>query len=139
VTQQIQTEHGDQGPVRPVPEAPAERRAASQREALPEQGEAVAGPQTEPTAGGSRPDPLRRLGAIEVRAAVELGAAELLLRDIAALSPGSVVRLDRGMGDPADLTVNGRLFARGDVVVVDDHLGLRITELAEAADPADDS
>jgi len=72
---------------------------------------------------------LSRLGDIEVKAAVEVGAAELLLRDLAALGPGSVVRLDRLTGEPAELTVNGRLFARGDLVVVGDHLGLRITDL----------
>jgi flagellar motor switch protein FliN/FliY len=87
-----------------------------------------------PVAGGSVP--LARLGGIEVRAAVELGAAELRLRDIAALGPGSVVELDRLVGDPVDLTVNGRVFACGDIVVVGDRLGLRLTRLA--ASPAGD-
>jgi len=39
------------------------------------------------------------------------------------------VRLDRLTGEPADLVVNGRPFARGEIVIVDDHLGLRVTEL----------
>jgi len=73
---------------------------------------------------------LDHLGRIRVRAAVELGTVELLVREVAALSPGSVVQLDRLVGEAADLTVNGVLVARGSVVVVDDHLGLRITELA---------
>jgi flagellar motor switch protein FliN len=77
------------------------------------------------------PSALARLAAVEVRTAVELGATELLVRDLAALGPGSILQLDRLVGEPADLTVNGRLFARGDVVVVDDHLGLRITELVD--------
>jgi flagellar motor switch protein FliN/FliY len=77
------------------------------------------------------PGSLSRLGDIEVRAAVEVGAADLLLRDVAALEPGSVVRLDRLVGEPAELTVNGRLFARGDLVVVGDRLGLRITGLTD--------
>ena len=85
----------------------------------------------QPAATTSTPGGLSRLGDIEVRAAVEVGAAELLLRDVAALGPGSVVRLDRLVGDPAELTVNGRLFARGDLVVVGDRLGLRITDLTD--------
>jgi len=84
----------------------------------------------------SMPGSLSRLGDIEVRAAVEVGAAELLLRDVAALGPGSVVRLDRLVGDPAELTVNGRLFARGDLVVVGDRLGLRITDLTDGGPPS---
>ena len=70
-----------------------------------------------------------RLGRIRVRASVELGSAQLLVRDVAKLRPGSVVPLDRLVGEPADLVVNGMLLARGSVVVVDDHLGLRITEV----------
>ncbi len=80
------------------------------------------------------PGALRRLGGIEVRAAVELGTAELLLRELAALGPGSVVRLDRTVGEPAELTVNGRLFARGELVVVGDQLALRITQLIDTGE-----
>ena len=76
---------------------------------------------------------LARLGEIQVKAAVELGTAELLVREIAALVPGSVVKLNRLVGESADLTVNGRLFARGDIVVVEDNLGLRVTKLVEPA------
>ena len=76
---------------------------------------------------------LARLGEIQVKAAVELGTAELLVRDLAALVPGSVVKLNRLVGESADLTVNGRLFAHGDIVVVEDNLGLRVTRLVEPA------
>ena len=62
-------------------------------------------------------------------AAVELGRAELRLRDLSRLVAGSVVRLDRLIGEPADLVVNGRAFARGEIVIVEDHLGLRVTEV----------
>jgi len=85
----------------------------------------ASGPPTTSACG----DSLSRLGGIEVNAAVELGRAELRLRDLARLAPGSVVRLDRLTGEPADLVVNGRPFARGEIVIVDDHLGLRVTEL----------
>ena len=91
----------------------------------------------EPRPAGTPPEPgrLSRLGDIEVRAAVEVGAVDLLLRDVAALEPGSVVLLDRLVGEPAELTVNGRLFARGDLVVVGDRLGLRITGLTDGGPP----
>lgn len=89
-----------------------------------------------PTAGSDEAA-LARLGNLRLRAAVELGSAELSVGRIAALGPGCVVRLDRLAGDPADLTVNGRLFARGEVVVIEGRLGLRLTELAgpEGAPP----
>lgn len=85
----------------------------------------ASGPPTAPLRG----DSLARLGGIEVSAAVELGRAELRLRDLARLGAGSVVRLDRLIGEPADLVVNGRAFARGEIVIIEDHLGLRVTEL----------
>jgi len=84
---------------------------------------------SEPPIAPLRGDSFARLSGIEVNAAVELGRAELPLRDLARLGAGSVVRLDRLTGEPADLVVNGRPFARGEIVIVDDHLGLRVTEL----------
>ena len=95
-------------------------------------------PREGPPARGSASPPasLNQLGNIEVRAAVELGSSELLLRDLAALGPGSVVRLDRLAGEPADFTVNGRLFARGELVIVGDYLGLRISELVQVGESA---
>ena len=71
-----------------------------------------------------------RVGGIEVQAAVVLGHTVLLLRDIASLGPGSVIALDRQVDDIVDLRVSNQPFARGRIVVVGDHLGLQITELA---------
>jgi len=85
------------------------------------------------TAALSDPDCLNRLGEIEVTAVVELGSADMPLRHLAALEPGAVVRLDRPVAEPAELTVNGRPFARGELVVVGDHIGLRITDLAQGS------
>jgi flagellar motor switch protein FliN len=51
------------------------------------------------------------------------------VRQLLALAPGDVVELDRLAGAPADLLVNGTLLARGEVVVVDESFGLRITEI----------
>jgi len=113
-------------------QAPDQPRAADPTEG-PSQ---PAADRERPAGTPSMPGRLSRLGDIEVRAAVEVGAAELSLRDVAALGPGSVVRLDRLVGDPAELTVNGRLFARGDLVVVGDRLGLRITDLTDGGPPS---
>jgi flagellar motor switch protein FliN/FliY len=59
----------------------------------------------------------------------ELGRTRMNVRDLLSLSPGVVVELDRAAGSPADLLVNGRLIARGEVVVIDENFGIRITEI----------
>jgi flagellar motor switch protein FliN len=61
---------------------------------------------------------------------VELGRADMPLKDILKLTKGSVIELDRLSGEPVDLFVNNKLIARGEVVVIDDNFGLRITQLA---------
>src|SRR5437870_4623301 len=67
---------------------------------------------------------------------VELGRTRMLLGETMSLGPGSVVTLDRQADKPVDLLVNGRPIARGEVVVIDEQFGLRITEVvgAERAD-----
>ncbi len=59
----------------------------------------------------------------------ELGAVTMSARAAMELSPGAVVRLDRPAGGPVDLTANGRVIARGELVTVDDKLGVRVLEL----------
>jgi flagellar motor switch protein FliN len=53
-----------------------------------------------------------------------------------ALAPGSIVTLDRAADQPVDLLVNGRPIARGEVIVVDEEFGLRVTEIIRPARPA---
>ncbi len=53
----------------------------------------------------------------------------MTLNELLALTDGAVIELDRAAGAPADLLVNGRLIARGEVVVIDENFGLRITEI----------
>jgi flagellar motor switch protein FliN/FliY len=60
---------------------------------------------------------------------VELGRARVPVRDVLQLSPGSVVELNKLGGEPVDILVNGRLIARGEVVVVDENFGVRVTEI----------
>ncbi len=71
----------------------------------------------------------RALGNIPVKATVELGNAELSLKEILELAEGSIVELSRLAGEPLDLKVGGQLVAQGEVVAVDDYYGLRITNV----------
>ncbi|GAA4344715.1 flagellar motor switch protein FliN [Angustibacter luteus] len=65
----------------------------------------------------------------------ELGRTTMTVRELLNLQPGAVVELDRLAGSPADLLVNGRLIARGEVVVVDEDYALKITELISSSLP----
>jgi flagellar motor switch protein FliN/FliY len=65
---------------------------------------------------------------------VELGRVRMLIKDVLELSSGSIVELDRVAGEPVDLLVNGRLIAKGEVVVIEDNFGIRITEIISPAD-----
>lgn len=60
---------------------------------------------------------------------VELGRTSMSLRDILSIVPGSVIELDRAASEPVDVLVNGTLIARGEVVVIDEEFGLRVTEI----------
>ena len=66
---------------------------------------------------------------VPLRLSVELGSAQLRVRDVLALSKGSVVELDRVNGEPADIYVNDRLIARGQLTTEDERVAIRITEL----------
>jgi flagellar motor switch protein FliN len=66
---------------------------------------------------------------IPVQVSVELGASQMPMREVLALKPGSVVQLDRVADAPVDLYVNDKLVARGEVVVVDDRYGIKVTEI----------
>ena len=66
---------------------------------------------------------------VKVKLTVELGACQMPMREVLQLSTGSVVRLDKAAQAPVDLYVNQKRIARGEVVVVDDVYGIKITEL----------
>jgi len=65
---------------------------------------------------------------------VELGRTQLSIREILDLGPGSIVELDKLAGEPADLYINDVLFARGEVVVIEENFGVRITEIVSPED-----
>lgn len=68
---------------------------------------------------------------IQVKLSVELGRSEMLIQDILELGPGKVIELDRLAGEPLDVLINGKLLARGEVVMVDDKFGIRITAIVD--------
>ena len=94
---------------------------------------AALGAAAEGSGGGEQAARPRRglefLGGIELEAVVELGRARLTIGEVLELGPGSVVQLDKMLGDPAEMMIKDRLIARGEVVVVDDKFGLRVTEI----------
>lgn len=85
-------------------------------------GAALAGPST---------GPLSLLQDVEMTVTVELGRTTLPIRELLALQPGMVVEIDRQAGAPIDVLVNGRLIACGEVVVIDEEFGIRITEIVD--------
>ena len=75
------------------------------------------------------PRNLEVLYDIPVQLSVELGSCQLPMKDVLQLEIGSVVRLDKEAEAPVELYVNEKLVARGEVVVVDDHFGIKVTEI----------
>lgn len=69
---------------------------------------------------------------IQVKATIELGSKKIYLKDVLNLSPGSVLELDRYAQEPVDLLVNGKLIAKGEVVVIDDCFGFKVIELVKS-------
>ena len=66
---------------------------------------------------------------VKVQITVQLGSCELPMREVLSLSPGVVLQLKQQAKDPVGLYVNGKLIAYGEVVVVEDNFGIKITEL----------
>ena len=66
---------------------------------------------------------------VPVKLTVELGSCQMPMRDVLRLTTGSVVQLDKVADAPVDLFVNQKLVARGEVVVVEDQFGIKITEV----------
>lgn len=75
------------------------------------------------------------LMSVPVEVSVEIGRARRKVQDVLAFTKGSLVMLNKLAGDQVDLFVNGQCIAKGDVVVVDDNFGIRITEVLKSPDP----
>ncbi len=88
---------------------------------------------------GQRPDVtsrLSRINNVEMTLTVEIGRARVSVRDLLAAQPGTVIELDRAIGSEADVFLNGRMIAKGEIVVVDQQFAVRVTSVL---DPADES
>jgi flagellar motor switch protein FliN/FliY len=70
---------------------------------------------------------------VELAVTLRFGSRRLLLRDVLDLTPGAVIELDRQVGEPVDALLDGRVLARGEVVVLDGNYALRVTEVAPAS------
>ena len=78
---------------------------------------------------GGDPSPIDLIADIPVRVTVELGKARKSVSEILALNTGAVIELDKMAGEPVDILVNGKLIAHGEVVVIDENFGVRITDI----------
>jgi flagellar motor switch protein FliN/FliY len=74
-------------------------------------------------------DKLELLLDIPLKVTVELGRTRMTLKRVLEMIPGSIIELDKLTGEPVDILVNGKLIARGEVVVIDENFGVRITEI----------
>lgn len=106
----------------------------------PEAGQPIAAEVVAAALTDSRPTAERRsatelmrslevLHGVEMAVTVELGRTRLSVRELLNLAQGSIVELDRPAGAAVDVLVNGTLIARGEVVVVDDEFGVRVSEV----------
>ena len=84
-------------------------------------------PQTAPAASRR----LQRIAGVEMDLTVEIGRTRMAVRDVLDLEPGRIVELDRSAGAPADVLLNGRIIAHGEIVVVDQDYAVRITRILE--------
>lgn len=80
-------------------------------------------------ASGKAAKDLEFLADVNLEVTVELGRAEMSLREVLGLAPGVVIELDKLAGEPATILVNGKIVGRGEVVVIEDMFGVRVTEI----------
>lgn len=83
---------------------------------------------------GSMPQNIGLIMDVPLDVSVELGKARKTIKDVLELQQGSIIQLDKMAGEPVDLIVNGKLIARGEVVVIDENYGIRITAIISPMD-----
>jgi flagellar motor switch protein FliN/FliY len=84
------------------------------------------------TGPGNREENLEAILDIPVTMSIEIGRTQISIRNLLQLNQGSVVELDRMAGEPLDVLVNGTLVAHGEVVVVNEKFGIRLTDVVSA-------
>jgi flagellar motor switch protein FliN/FliY len=87
-----------------------------------------------PKSVGNVAHKLGRISNVEMALTVEIGRTRMSIRDLLSLEPGAVIELDRSAGAPADVLLNGRLIAHGEIVVIDQDYAVRITKILDVAD-----
>lgn len=114
-------------------ETSAEERTADELRELERETDAVAvqASQLEELAAsaGGQGMGLGHLMDVPVRVTVEVGRTRMPLGELVHLAPGSLLELDRAAHEPADILVNGKIVARGEIVTIDKSYGVRITEV----------
>lgn len=83
--------------------------------------------------GGAHPE-LDFILDIPLEISVEIGRTKMLIKDLLKLNQGAIIELEKFAGEPVEIYVNGKLMARGEVVVVNDRFGVRVTEIISAQD-----
>ncbi|MNE19050.1 Flagellar motor switch protein FliN [compost metagenome] len=87
-----------------------------------------------PTFGIPDENNLNLLMDIPLKVTVELGRTQKQIKDILELSQGSIIELDKLAGEPVDILVNNKLIAKGEVVVIDENFGVRVTDIVSQWD-----
>jgi flagellar motor switch protein FliN/FliY len=86
-------------------------------------------PSLSPTAPQGMSGNIGLLMDVSMQLTVELGRTKMLIKDILGMGEGTIVELDKLAGEPVDLLVNGKLIAKGEVVVIDENFGVRVTDI----------
>ncbi|WP_210479799.1 flagellar motor switch protein FliN [Naasia sp. SYSU D00948] len=94
----------------------------------------VRGSAVRPAGDASLGSRLGRISNVEMTLAVEIGRTRMSVRELLAIEPGAVIELDRSVGTPADVLLNGRLIAHGEIVVVDQEFAVRITKILDSVE-----
>ncbi len=103
--------------------------AAPAPSALPSNVRPAQLPELTPGVSGGQPYNIDLLLGVNLQVAVEIGRTTLPIKDVLALTPGSIIELDKLAGEKVDILINGRPIAQGEVVVVDENFGVRITDV----------
>jgi len=111
---------------------------SAMRADLQAEGKASPQPATFPTVqggeAGGTPKNMDFLLDIPMSVAVYVGSTKMAIRDLLQLAQGSVIELDKLAGEPMEVMVNNKLVARGEVVVVNEKFGIRLTDVVSAAE-----
>jgi flagellar motor switch protein FliN len=97
-------------------------------------GQRAADAPAEPARLAAEPSQLDLILDVTLPITVELGRARMQIQDVLKLGPGSVIELEKAAGDPVELYINDRPIAKGEVVVIDENFGVRLTSIVTAAE-----